>query len=100
MIRKRPPLAALALIALVALISGCGSNTAAGTGGSANNSAATAQQGVKFADCMRNNGVREFPDPDASGDLTIDQIANGSSLDTSSAAFKQAISAHVGHRAA
>ena len=48
---------------------------------------------MKFAECMRKNGVREFPDPDASGTLTIDQIANGSSLDTSSAAFKQAISA-------
>ena len=37
------------------------------------------------------NGVSEFPDPDASGALTIDGIANGSSLDTSGAAFKQAI---------
>ena len=42
---------------------------------------------------MRDNGVSEFPDPDASGELTIDGIANGSSLDTNSAAFKQAISA-------
>src|SRR5207244_2073718 len=32
-------------------------------------------------------------DPDASGALTIDAVANGSSLDTSSAAFKQAVSA-------
>ena len=42
---------------------------------------------------MRDNGVREFPDPDASGALTIDEIANGSSLDTNSAAFKKATSA-------
>ena len=48
---------------------------------------------MKFAECMRKNGVREFPDPDASGELTIDAIANGSSLDTNSAAFKQAIAA-------
>jgi hypothetical protein len=51
------------------------------------------EQAVKFAECMRKNGVRQFPDPDASGKLTIDAIANGSSLDTNSAAFKQAISA-------
>ena len=48
---------------------------------------------VKFAECMRDNGVSEFPDPDASGELTIDGVVNGSSLDPSSAAWKQAISA-------
>jgi hypothetical protein len=48
---------------------------------------------VKFAECMRNNGVSKFPDPSASGDLTIDEIANGSSLDTSSPTFKQALGA-------
>ena len=85
--RTLRPLAALALIAL--LSAGC-SNAAAQTG---NTTAATRAQGVKFAECMRKNGVREFPDPNASGDLTIDGIANGSSLDTSSAAFKQASAA-------
>ena len=45
-------------------------------------------QAMKFAQCMRDNGVSEFPDPDASGAFTIDAIANGSSLDTNSAAFK------------
>ena len=48
---------------------------------------------VKFAECMRDNGVSEFPDPDASGELTIDGVVNGSSLDPSSAAWKQAIGA-------
>jgi hypothetical protein len=48
---------------------------------------------VKFAECMRNNGVSAFPDPDASGELTIDGIANGSSVNTNAPAFKQAISA-------
>jgi hypothetical protein len=95
--RRRRPLAGLALIALVALISACGSTapaktrTGSGTGG--NNPAANAQKAVKFADCMRNNGVSKFPDPNASGKLTIDEIANGSSLDPSTPAFKQAISA-------
>ena len=64
-----------------------------GTGSSGGNNTTNRDQAVKFAGCMRAHGVREFPDPDASGNLTIDQIANGSSLDTSSAAFKQAISA-------
>jgi hypothetical protein len=40
----------------------------------------------------RANGVGAFPDLDASGALTIDAVANGSAVDTSSAAFKQAVS--------
>jgi hypothetical protein len=90
--RRRRPLAALALIAMVALISGCGSSAPAETG-SGNNTAANAKKAVKFAECMRSNGVSEFPDPGASGKLTIDAIVNGSSLDPSTPAFKQAISA-------
>ena len=91
--RRRRPLAALALIAMVALISACGSSAPAETGSGGNNTAANAQKGVKFAECMRSNGVSQFPDPGASGKLTIDAVANGSSLDTSTPAFKQAISA-------
>jgi hypothetical protein len=87
------PLAALALIAIVALITGCGSTAPAETGsaGAANNTVANAQKAVKFAECMRTNGVSKFPDPGASGKLTIDAVANGSSLDTGAPAFKQAI---------
>jgi hypothetical protein len=93
--RQRRPLAALALIAMVALISACGSTAPADTGGgsSGGNNTANAKRAVKFAKCMRSNGVSEFPDPGASGKLTIDGIANGSSLDPSTPAFKQAISA-------
>jgi hypothetical protein len=94
--RRRRPLAALALIAMVALISACGSTAPAGTGSGSsggNNTAANAQKAVKFAKCMRSNGVSEFPDPGASGKLTIDGIVNGSSLDPNSPAFRQAISA-------
>jgi hypothetical protein len=86
----------LATLAMVALISAACSNAAAETGtdrSGGNTTAATRQQAVKFAECMRGNGVRAFPDPDASGTLTIDGIANGSSLDTNSAVFKQAIAA-------
>jgi predicted small lipoprotein YifL len=96
--RRRRLLVALALIAMVASISACGSSapaeTAAGSSGvGGNNTATNDQKAVKFAECMRSNGVSKFPDPDASGKLTIDAVANGSSLDTSSPAFKQAISA-------
>jgi hypothetical protein len=80
---------------VVLLSAGC-SNAAAQPGASssaADTNAATRQQAVKFAECMRTNGFRNFPDPDASGTYTIDAIANGSSIDTNSAAFKQAITA-------
>jgi hypothetical protein len=94
MSRTQRPLAALALIVMVALISACGSSapTETGTGGG-NRSGTDAQKAVNFAECMRNNGVSNFPDPKASGKLTIDAVANGSSLDPSTPAFKQAISA-------
>jgi hypothetical protein len=93
MTRRLRPLAALAMVALIG--AGCSNkpaDTGAGSSGG-NTNAANREQAVKFAECMRDNGVKEFPDPDASGQLTIDAIANGSSLDTSTAAFKQAISA-------
>jgi hypothetical protein len=91
----RRTLRLLAALAMITLISAGCSNAAAqtGTASSGGTTAATREQAVKFAACMRANGVREFPDPDASGQMTIDGIANGSSLDTDSAAFKQAISA-------
>ncbi len=96
MIRSRSPLAVLSLIAVVALISACGSSAPVGSitgSGGATNTAANAQKGVKFAECMRSNGVSEFPDPGASGSFTIDEVVNGSSLDPNAPAFKQAISA-------
>ena len=89
--RGRWSRAALALIALAALISGCGSSAPTETGGG-DAAAANAQKGVKFAECMRSNGVSRFPDPNASGKLTIDAVANGSGLNTSAPAFKQAVS--------
>jgi hypothetical protein len=92
--RRRRPLAALALIAMVVLISACGSSAPAGTGtGSGDNTAANTQEAVKFAECMRSNGVSQFPDPGASGKFTIDAVVNGSSLDPNAPAFKRAISA-------
>jgi hypothetical protein len=94
MSRTTQPLVALGLIAVVVLISACGSTAPAGTAsGGGNNNATNHEKAVKFAECMRNNGVSAFPDPPASGALTLDGVANGSSLDPNSAAFTQAISA-------
>jgi uncharacterized protein YceK len=96
MSRTRRPPAALAVIATVALISGCGSSASPDTGSAgANNTPANAraQQAVKFAECMRRNGVSQFPDLGTSGKLTLDGVVNGSSLDPNAPAFKQAISA-------
>jgi len=98
MSRRLRPLAGLVLIATVALVSACGSNAPAASssgssGGGTNNTSVAAQKGVRFAECMRSNGVPKFPDPSASGQLTIDAIANGTSLDTSSPTFTQALGA-------
>ena len=104
MSRTLRPLAMLATVAMVAVISAScggtrsgGTNTAAtpaGAGSSgATSTATTREKAVKFAGCMRANGVSAFPDPNASGELTIDGIANGSSVNPNSAAFKQALSA-------
>ena len=83
--------AALALVGMTALISACGSSTRAHTGG--NDAATNHGEAVKFAMCMRSNGVSEFPDPNASGTLTLDGVVNGSSLDPNAPAFKQALGA-------
>ena len=92
----RRTLPALAVVALIS--AGCGSNAPSDTGtattaGTGDKPATTREKAVRFAECMRENGVREFPDPDASGELTIDGVVNGSSLDTSTAAWKGAIGA-------
>jgi hypothetical protein len=65
MSRKLGPLAALAMVALIG--AGC-SNDPAENGG-AGNTSADYENAVKFSECLRDNGVSEFPDPDASGSL-------------------------------
>jgi hypothetical protein len=86
----RRTLAALAVLA--AIVAGCSSGHAAGTSGG-NSTTAAHQKAVKFAECMRANGVSAFPDPAASGAFTVDGVVNGSSLDPGSTAWKQAIGA-------
>jgi hypothetical protein len=68
--------------------------TSTGTGrAAASNATTNTDKAVQFAQCMRSNGVSNFPDPNASGQFTIDAIANGSGVDISTAAFQQAMSA-------
>lgn len=89
MSRKRQLPAVLAVTTVAALISACGANAPSGSAG--NRSAVKAGKAEKFARCMRKNGVSQFPDPPASGNFTIDEIANGSSLNTNAPAFTQAL---------
>ena len=79
----RPP-AALAMVALISLISaGCGSKAASETGTSSSTATTRAtrsstaastkltarDKAVKFAECIRAHGVSDFPDPDAKNDF-------------------------------
>jgi len=91
---NRRPLATLALIATVSVIGGCGSSTPAQTSsstststdsaintgtagntggaistGAASSSVSKREKGVKFAECMRGNGVPDFPDPNPNGEF-------------------------------
>jgi hypothetical protein len=113
MSKKPRALATLALVALISAIgAGCGSSAPSETTGTASpagtsgtsgaarptsTSSTPREKAMKFSRCMRDNGIKDFPDPDPSGELTIDAIANGaaagSSLDPSTAAFKKAIGA-------
>jgi hypothetical protein len=74
MTRKLRPLAALAIVALIG--AGCSNGSAdkgnTGTAGSGANKELSAQEkAVKFAECMRANGVPHFPDPDPKGDYNF-----------------------------
>jgi hypothetical protein len=95
MTRTFRPLAVLAVLAVIGVGCGNGSagadNSAVRSGG--NGAASTHRRAVKFAECMRANGVSGFPDPDASGVFTVDEVVNGSGIDPESAAWQQAIGA-------
>ena len=92
--RKLWPLVALAMAALIG--AGCSSGSAeSGTTGTAGStgtgSSSSADKAVSFAECMRDNGVAEFPDANASNDQEFVEAIQR--LDTSSAAWKKAIGA-------
>jgi hypothetical protein len=88
MTRKLSSLAFLAMFALIAV--GCSDDPEEKASAGKSDAAG---QAVKFAECMRDNGVSEFPDPDASGQLTIDGVLNGSGIDPDGSAWQTAIAA-------
>ena len=70
MSRTLRPLAALAMVAMVAMIgAGCGGSGSGSTAASHNSTATPREKAVKFAECMRENGYPDFPDPKASGEF-------------------------------
>ena len=76
---------ALALITVLCVAAcGGGSGQSGGTGTSAK---AASDQALKFAGCMRANGVPNFPDPSTGGGI---EISPGSGLNPQSPAFQAA----------
>jgi hypothetical protein len=68
MSRNLRSLAALAIVALIG--AGCSNGSAEnGNTGTGGNKATDWDKAVKFAECMRSNGVSDFPDPNANGDF-------------------------------
>jgi hypothetical protein len=89
---RRPLLAACLVLLLAACSKDPSETSTADTSGSTTTLDAHAQ-GVQFAECMRTNGVTDFPDPDPSGELTIDGVVNGSNLDPDGALWASAVAA-------
>jgi len=86
----------LPLVAVLIVLAGAGCSSRSDdpdTAKAGDASTTHRDQAVRFSRCMRDNGVKDFPDPDASGRLTIDSIANNSRIDTDSSRFEQALTA-------
>jgi hypothetical protein len=65
---RRFVIAAAALVGAVALVTACSSSSSDETAPAAGQApAADQEQAREFAQCMRDNGVPDFPDPDAEG---------------------------------
>ena len=82
--QRTGPLAVLAMVTVIG--AGCGSNAPAETGAAGHKQATDRDKAVKFAECMRANGVSDFPDPNASGEFVY-------GVSVSPAVFKQAVDA-------
>ncbi|MCO5995839.1 hypothetical protein [Actinoallomurus rhizosphaericola] len=76
----------LAAAALALTAAGCGGSGASKSSSSGSNANATLEKAVKYAQCMRENGVTGFPDPDKNGRFMI--AAGGP--DRNSPQFKKA----------
>lgn len=81
-LRRRLPVLALGLVALLAACGGGGSEGADGDGG--DEPVDRDSQAVAYSQCMRENGVTDFPDPDENGRLLV-QRGPGSAGDMEAA---------------
>jgi hypothetical protein len=63
--RARRAAAAAALLGTLALVAACGSSSSDEKAPASSRS----EQARKFSQCMRSNGLPDFPDPDANGEL-------------------------------
>jgi hypothetical protein len=59
--------AAVALLGVLVLVTACGSSSSDDTAPAADPPTADQEQARKFAQCIRDNGVPDFPDPDPNG---------------------------------
>jgi hypothetical protein len=81
------------LVAAALAAAGCGEDSADGgdrdtSGGSSAAASDESERAVRYSECMRENGVPEFPDPE-NGQLTLG-AGPGSDIDPNSAEFKAA----------
>jgi hypothetical protein len=71
---KASVLLAASAAALALTVAGCGGSgdsKSSSSGSSGSNANSTLEQAVKYAQCMRENGVTNFPDPDKDGRIRI-----------------------------
>ncbi len=78
---SRRVLALVSAVLTCVLLAACGSSKPSGSRGP------SAAAFIRFADCMRANGVPTFPDPQGGGGI---QIPTGSGIDPQSPAFQSA----------
>jgi hypothetical protein len=86
---KASVLLAASAAALALTVAGCGGSgdsNSGSSGSSGSNANSTLEQAVRFTQCMRENGVRDYPDPDKDGRIRI--AAGGPNQN--SAQFKKA----------
>ncbi|MFI5893072.1 hypothetical protein ACIA5D_23480 [Actinoplanes sp. NPDC051513] len=76
----------IGLLALGLSLAGCGGGDDPAAQPS---TASTENKAVKYSECMRQNGVPSFPDPDANGRIQL-RAEPGSDLNPQSDTFKQA----------
>lgn len=68
---NRSVLLAASAAALALTVAGCGGSGDSKTSSSGSNANPNVEKAVKYAQCMRENGLTSFPDPDKNGKFVI-----------------------------